>query len=700
MKPTTFKDWLVSKNPLKGRPYAQLFFYIVVTFLALYWQFIFGDKVFAFYDTAIDTYHQYVKVYEFFATAIKNGELTSYTFQYGFGNSIFSMIDWISDPFSMLGVLVGVIFGVKYIGDSMVYILILKHICAGLICLLFLKEFRFSLQSSMIVAYIYAFNGYITTLGEHYFFANRPVYLILLLLILEKVIKGEHKVKYWFGLLYVSLLVAFGGVTCAYEIFLAAGFYTLFRVIYIYGKDIKSIFQRLGICLAFVLGGIITVSALLVPAIDKILGSNRIVHSANFLDYFQLSDSNVVKSSVLRLFSNQLEGTFNDWHGSMGWYTNVFCLFFTVMLVPMVAQFIWITFKDKFSVRKKIFRMVPVAIVAFFIIDQFVPYLFSFFVWHYQSYAYIFLPMYAVLFAEVIDNIKKGSFSRIINWFTVILSSVVILWGGIVSYNDGATTSYMWLMFVIAVLIFGGFTLDILHLSSKNIDVFPNIKVIKKTATITLALLLAFNMFCENYVTTYYGRFAAQRDLTHQPMLTTDIVENVNNKENDNFFRFETKYYEGRMFLYTYSFLFPIRATAYYDSAINNGVPQFYQKMFGASVDVANNYWMANGKVNNTIAEDILGIKYLLLKSDPKRSGWERIEEYPEEGIALYQNQGIDSAGLLFDSYITQAEADNMTFDDRAIGLSTRLVIENPLSNIDDFALKYVENSRFLDYRN
>ena len=86
MKPTTFKDWLVSKNPLKGRPYAQLFFYIVVTFLALYWQFIFGDKVFAFYDTAIDTYHQYVKVYEFFATAIKNGELTSYTFQYGFGN--------------------------------------------------------------------------------------------------------------------------------------------------------------------------------------------------------------------------------------------------------------------------------------------------------------------------------------------------------------------------------------------------------------------------------------------------------------------------------------------------------------------------------------------------------------------------------------------------------------------------------------
>lgn len=123
-----------------------------------------------FEDVAIDTYQHYLKVYEFFANTIRNGELTSYTFQYGFGNSIFSMIGWISDPFSMLGVVTGVILGSEYIYDSMVVIVILKHICAGLICLKFLQEFKFSLKSALIAAYIYAFNGYITTLGEHYFF--------------------------------------------------------------------------------------------------------------------------------------------------------------------------------------------------------------------------------------------------------------------------------------------------------------------------------------------------------------------------------------------------------------------------------------------------------------------------------------------------------------------------------------------------
>lgn len=335
---------------LGKRPYLRLTIYILITSLLLYWQFIFGDKVFTFYantfmDAATDTYHQYLKVYEFFANNIRNGELTSYTFQYGYGNSIFSMIGWISDPFSSLGVLVGVIFGSEYIYDSMAFIVILKHICTGLICLKFLREFKFSLKTSILVAYIYAFNGYITTLGEHYFFANNPVYLILILLLLEKVIKGEHKVKYWCGLLYVSALITAGGVTCAYEIFLAAGFYSLFRVIYIYGKSVKYIIQRLGICLAFVLGGIGISSFILFPMLDKILGSNRIGHSNNLLSYFSLSGAAEIKTSILRFFSNQLEGTFNDFHGAGTWYPNLFACFFSVMLIPIAAQFILHTFK-------------------------------------------------------------------------------------------------------------------------------------------------------------------------------------------------------------------------------------------------------------------------------------------------------------------------------------------------------------------
>ena len=695
-KETVFNICFKVRHGWNKYPYFRLFFYIVVTSLVLYWQFIFGNVTFVFGvgDVAIDTYHEYLKVFEFYANAIRNGELTSYTFQNGFGNSIFSKIYYISDPFSMLGVVTGVIFGAEYIYDSMVFIAILKHICAGLICLKFLQEFKFSLKSSMIAAYIYAFNGYITLLGEHYFFANNPVYLILILLMLEKVIKGEHKVRYWCGLLYTSVLVTMVSVTTAYEILLAAGFYTLFRVSYIYGKNIKNIFQRLGICLIFVLGGIGISSFILMPVADKILGSTRIVHSTNLSTYFAFSDFSMIKTGILRFFSNQLEGTFNEYYGAGVYYTHVFAYFFTVMIVPMAAQFIYHTFKGKFTVKDKIFRMIPVCVVIFFIIDNFVPYLFSFFVGHYQSYAYIFLPMYAVLFAEAIDNVRKGIFSRRINFITVLISVAVIVWGGATSYNNGAVTSFMWLMFVAIMLIFGAFSLDLLFLSSHGTLNPSDNNKIKKTAAVALVAVVSLNMFCENYITIYYHRVPKEKELVHSKMLTTDIVNNINSQEKDNFFRMETNFYEGRMVWWTYPFMFPMRSTAYYDSTIDNFVPEFYQTMLASTADgTMGKYQDSKSGVDTTVIEDILGLKYLLLTADPKRDGWEKIEEYPEQGVALYQNTGINSAGLFFDSYVTQEKADEMTFDERAMGLGTRLVIDDPAENIDEFALKYSDDN-------
>lgn len=677
----------------KKRPYLRLSVYIVVTSLVLYWQYIFGDKIFvfnAFLDTVADTHHQYIPVYNFWASAIKNGTLSSYTFQYGFGNSIFSMISWVSDPFSMIGVLVGVIFGEQYIADSMIYILILKHICAGLLCLYFLKGFNFTKRSSIISAYIYAFSGYITTLGNHYFFAVSPVYYILLLIVLEKNIKGEYRIRNWIVLSTIVFFITINSLVTAYEMLLGAGFYTLFRVIYIYGKDIKKILQRLGVCLAFVICGVCIASFILFPVMEKVAGSSRLVQPG---DYFSLNDFEVIKTSVLRLFSNNLEGTFNSWYGGSIWYPNCFPCFFSVMLVPMTTQFVWRTFKDKFSVKEKVFRMIPVAIVVFAIVDKFIPYLSSFFVPHYHTYVYIFLPLYAVLFADVLDNLRSGKFSRLINYLTMILSLAVIAWGGITTYNKGGNASLMWMMFSAAMLVFGCFATDILFLSSnKSLHLISQNQIVK-TASIALTAALALNLFCENYITTNYQRSIVTKELEHTPMITGDIADNINDLEKENFFRFETGFYEGKMRGHTYPFMFPIRATAYYDSAIDNKVPEFYDKMFGSTngYGISNNYFGCCNKIDNTITEDILGIKYLLLPYDYHRSGWEKIDEYPEKGAFLYKNSGLDSAGLLFDSYITQAEADDMTFNERALGMANRLIIDAPPSEINGFAVKSSE---------
>lgn len=677
----------------KKRPYLRLSVYIVVTSLVLYWQYIFGNSTLVFFDSVGgDTTIQYVPVYNFFASAIKNGELTSYTFQYGLGNSIFSLSTYITDPFSMLGVLVGVVFGQEYIADSMVYLLILKHIGSGLLCLYFLKGFNFTKRSSMISAYIYAFSGYITTLGNHYFFAVSPVYYILLLIVLEKNIKGEYRIRNWIVLSTIVFFITINSLVTAYEMLLGAGFYTLFRVIYIYGKDIKKILQRLGVCLAFVICGVCIASFILFPVINRVSGSSRLVHPN---DYFSLYEFDNIKSAVLKLFSNNLEGTPLSWYGgvkSYAYYSNCFPCFFTVMLLPMAAQFIWRTFNNDFSFKKKVFRMLPVGIILFAVTDKFIAYMFSCFVpANYHSYVYIFLPLYALLFADVLDNIKLGGFSRKVNYLTMIVSLAVIVWGGVSSYQEGSKVTIISMMFPIIMIAIGCFVLDILFISSNGSGGSDHQNQITKTASVALTAVLVLNLFGENLITVNYGRNPISRDQEHAEMLINDVADDINSLEEDNFFRLESTYYDGKMMQYSYSLMFPIRSTGYYDSVLDNDVPKFYSKMYNYSKHNMCDYIAGCTSFSNKITEDVLGIKYLLQSKEMSRDGWEMICEYPEKDAYLYKNANLDSAGLLFDSYITQAEADDMTFNERALGMANRLIIDAPPSEINDFAVKSSE---------
>lgn len=681
---------------IQKRYYLLLLFSIIITSLLLYWNYIFGDQTFvfrAFMDNAADTHHGYLPIYNFFASSIKNNELSSYTFQSGFGCSILDLMSTVNSPFAMLGVLVGIIFGEQYIADSMIYILILKNICSGLLCCYFLRNFKFSIGSSIIVSYIYAFNGYTMTLGEHYFFSDRPIYFLLMLIMIEKVIKGEHKIRYWIGLIVVTSLVCCI-LTMAYEILLSSAFYVLFRVIYIYEKDFKKIIKRLGICLAFVLLGMCISSFVLIPQMGKAVGSGRLSQSVNV---FNFNDISVIATGIFRLFSNNLEGTFNSYYGTGGFYTNYFPYYFTVMLVPMASQYIWRSFKDKFSVKEKIFRMLLIFTVFFSIIDQFIFLALSFFVPHYHQFIYVFLPIFAYIFADTIDGLKKGKYSRIINYITMIVSAGVIVYGGLSTYNKGSDNSIMWMLFPLAMLILGCVVCDnLFFVSSQSVQISSGNRL-KKASTALLAVVLALNLFGENFITLYYSRHTLSKEDAHAPMLMSSVSELINKKEKDNFFRFETSYADGMMCGYTYPLLFPIRATAYYDSANNSGIPEFYRKCFNPLgkeySEMASNYLSASGMLYNSIIDDILGIKYLLLNDDIVKNGWEKNNDYSDRGAILYKNSGLNSAGLFFDSYIGQDEADLMSFNNRIFGLGTRLVLDNPVSNIDDFAAKYSEDS-------
>lgn len=690
--------------PHKSRPYVRLFIYILATSLILYSQFIFGDKVLSYGtgDWGYDTFHQYVPVYEFFANAIRSGTLSDYSLQYGVGTSVFGLlVTRISDPFSMINVLFGVVFGSQYIADCVVYVQILKILCAGLLTLFYLKQFGFSERSSMISAYIYAFSGYMMTAGQHYYFSTYPVYNILLLIIIEKVIQKQCKIKNCVLMSIVVALVCINGVQPAFITLLGASVYYIFRLIQIYGKDIRNLVLKIGLGIFFVVEGIGISSFCLLPEMEGILDSTRLSSNATIFSRitssFSLATPQIIKSSFLRLFSNSLEGTVNSWSGGK-YHWEMFSCFYTALLIPIATQFLWATFTQGHSLKNKIIRSLPFIVIIFSILSNFIPSLFNVFAYPAYRYVFVLLPLFAIAFADTLDNISKGAMNRFLNYAVTLASCVFIIWGGSSVYNSGNTTVDFPICISIAVVIGGCIILDLMYLSQK-IEIESDIKrKIKSTLGVMLSLVIAFNLFSENYITLYFQRYPASKSEQHSNLINNDAVNDIKNIEKDNFYRFETEYQEGRMPDHMYSFTLDVPTTAHYNSNVSSTIVDFYKKMLGDVTDASKAY---HGVIYNklgfcvgySIAKDLLGVKYFLSTAVIDDEEWEEVKRY-EDGLILYKNKSINSIGLLFDNYITEEASYEKSLSDRRLGIGSRLIISNAPNDVNDYATVQIDESK------
>ena len=351
----------------KDRPYLRLTIYILITSLLLYWQFIFGDKILAYTDWGYDTFHQYVPNYEFVVNSIKNGSLSQYNFIYGLGTSSFDMFGRLADPFSIIAVLIGTVFGSQYIGACMVFVQIGKILSAGLFCFYYLGLFKFSRHSSMLVAYIYAFSGYMMTAGQHYFFSISPVITMLLLIMIEKTLREKKPLVYYLGISGAVAWFCFAGVQGALAGLTFCAIYFLVRVITIYGKNPKTLIKKTGGCALFVVNGIFFSCFLFLPSAMQITHSTRLSQASlmsQIAASFSMADISIIKSGFLRLFSNSIEGTVNSWNGGT-YHWEMFSYFFSAIFVLIIVQYLWITFAEKYSKKIKVFRIVPVAVFIF-----------------------------------------------------------------------------------------------------------------------------------------------------------------------------------------------------------------------------------------------------------------------------------------------------------------------------------------------
>lgn len=666
--------------------YKRLTLYILVTSIILYAGFIFGGKVFVYRDWGYDTFHQYVPVMEFAAENIKEGSLSQYTFQYGFGENMFHMIAWFADPFTMISVMTGVIFGTDKIAASLVYVQILKNLCSGLLALHYLKNFGYSDKSSMLAAYIYAFSGYITAAGQHYAFGVLPVYNILMLIAIEKVLKSIS-IKNILLITAAAAMICIKDVYFAYQIFLGAAFYTLFRLICINRKNIKKFLCSGAAILSGVISGMFLSAFMFLPQAESLLSSNRIETQTltdKIRSAFTPASNQIITSCLARLFSLNIEGTVNDWSGGE-YHWQMFSCFFSVMLIPFAAQFIWKTIFGQYSLGKKAARLLPAAVVIFAVFMNFIPQMFNGFQYPIARYAFVWLPLFTVMTADVLDDIFRGNFCRPANYVSLCYSVAFIIAVAFRTYKiSGRTTTFFTSAFAMCCITFGCLLLDLLFLSSRIDSGNELFAKFKKTVSIMFCGVIAFNLFGENITTLYLGRNIVSQTTEEKEMVTDTLAAYVNAHENDRFVRTETVFWEDRMPDHTYSLLFPLRGISTYNTTLDSHLCEFLEKMQNISSNYQYRYREMCSADRNSVEEDVLGIKYLFSNEEYTNGGWEKTAS--TNSVNIYKNEDLNSAGLLFNTYISENDADKMSKEERLLGVGKQVILDVSENSILGFA--------------
>ena len=187
---------------------------VTVMFVIVYWGYIFGGRYLLFKDAGMDTICQFYPMYIHVIDSIKEGTLSLWNFEWGLGCDTLTRQEWIMDPCAWVIIGTGVVFGVETVKNMLLVMQFVKIMACALICFEFLKYYGASVRARFIASCLFAFNGWIMLWGQHYYFGMACVYLILLLLLVEKLIAAYQEQRamkrYYLAVgITVALLVRF-----------------------------------------------------------------------------------------------------------------------------------------------------------------------------------------------------------------------------------------------------------------------------------------------------------------------------------------------------------------------------------------------------------------------------------------------------------------------------------------------------------
>ncbi len=650
------------KGKVHVRTMLILLLLTTISCLFIYHNYILGDQLLVFTDTGSDTKEQYIAWYTNIAQMLRNGTMTGWDFQDGLGASAYNMN--LFAPFLWIAYLVGRFFGPQHIPGAMVYILILEIILAGQSCYLMLSERPFQEQAKLFASYMYAFCGYLLVWGQHYSLGSVVVFMPLLIMCVEKSIRRYEALP---GVALFSGVVLLNGYYQGYMVLLGTAIYVTLRVLVYEERPFKERLRRyiaIGLSMA---GGLLIGAVNLLPSLAAVGESSRMSGSSSLLARIirnlSLWTKEYYRTLLYRFFGINLQGAGNDFMGS-GNYYEAASVFFSVLFIILLVQFVWTFPKRKGSVRQKAAIAAGVAIGLFMILVKAGSLPFNAFVYAFSRHTFLLMPFFAMIAADVLTQIFAEGY---VSLPAVLISALVITAVYAKAYRNNGAPVYETNALVLCV---GAWVMlaALLRFKRKRINLQQLIYVLGAALIVTN---LSDASLTARYRITVNKSYSTYSDETYYGD-TVNALNWISENDTSGYYRIEKDYTEAGEYLD--SMIQQYSGVSTYNSMQTGSMLTFIKTLWPQLwTGYDRNHTNFRSAVHDETMAGLVGVKYLLSHSDDlTTNGYELVYQTGE--VYVYRLALTDTAAHFFTDTL-----DTETFEESMNELDTRGLLSRVL---------------------
>ena len=667
------QEGLTGKHPV-----LCLIILMAVTGIFVYRFFLAGRSVYAFYGSGSDTTQQYIPSLLTVVHKLRNGDFSFWESNMGFGADILINQSHIMDPFH----LPFYIFGVLGMDHAMYYSLavmqLLKCCLTGWLAWLYLGCFPFRNYARILASYCCAFCGFITLWGMHYFFSSACVWMMLIIWLLEKSLR-EPRFRIFLTLAVFAELMA-----SLYLGFMIAVMCFLYLVIRLF--LMRRELGRGGVIRVFLLSAVSVAAAaamagvILLPVYYQLTEvSTRLNGSGSILDKLRAAgffySLPMYHTLVLRMFSNNFQGTESFYQGSVS-YIEAIQLYFSLIMFPSAVLFFS---EGMVHSRLKKTYAAGAVLAAGLVFLPLTAYIFNRGVNAATRYTFVFIPFAAWILAHVLTHIHEFHRSSLLTGWICCGCGYLYLY----MHRAILDQYHLYRHFVLTLAGSLAFLAAVSYLSMRAGKTAGGCRVV----LLGVLLLTAVNVTAESDITVNAMRSVSMADmvsLNGRRDWTEPGLAYIRKAEGDEVCRTEKTYVDKMDWCEPQTEDYP--GISYYNTTYNKHVVDFIYKVWPDIMylpQLGHNYVVFRNDYANAQMAALMDIRYVCSTVGPSL-GADAYQLVSDRGVYVYENRLAGGMGILFDRLLTEQDLSEAGPEERQKLLQDHLVLENIPEGLED----------------